>query len=341
MPGQTTQASRSPEARDGDAVTSAVDRSAPGPARPTLALGWLGDFAWVDGRIEVLKTGHLASLDHFFFAEVASWCVWLLVLGVAVVAARLTFRRPIAVWFAPERPRPWYLLGGAALWAGLRTARSPAEADAAIYFDDVTTADPAIPAVARRFNFGCTDVSKSHVARVFEEVFGYPLAVDPTTTSGPIVEKSEINGVHDGRIVQAPAVPRPGYVYQRLIDTADGSGFSYDLRTPCVAGRPVVVWVKEKPADERFAIHNRVARLRDPAEIYSPDELAAIARFTTRMGLDWGGLDILRDREDGRIYVVDVNKTDLGPVIALSWGDKIRSMNRLARALRAMVSSSP
>jgi hypothetical protein len=51
------------------------------------------------------------------------------------------------------------------------------------------------------------------------------------------------------------------------------------------------------------------------------------------MGLDWGGLDILRDRHDGRLYVVDVNKTDVGPLIAPSWPDKLRSMRRLADAL--------
>jgi hypothetical protein len=54
------------------------------------------------------------------------------------------------------------------------------------------------------------------------------------------------------------------------------------------------------------------------------------------MGLDWGGLDILRDR-DGRLYIVDVNKTDVGPVIALSWRDKIISMNRLSKALKQLI----
>ena len=55
------------------------------------------------------------------------------------------------------------------------------------------------------------------------------------------------------------------------------------------------------------------------------------------MGLDWGGLDVLRDRADGRIYVVDVNKTDVGPVIALSWTDKMRSMRLLGQAMDRLV----
>ena len=111
----------------------------------------------------------------------------------------------------------------------------------------------------------------------------------------------------------------------------------HDLRTPCVGGAPTVVWEKTKPEAKRFAIHNSRAVLRDPSDVYSAEEIEQIRRFTARIGLDWGGLDILRDRHDGRIYIVDVNKTDLGPVIALSWPDKIRSMNRLSRALDAMV----
>ena len=55
------------------------------------------------------------------------------------------------------------------------------------------------------------------------------------------------------------------------------------------------------------------------------------------MGLDWGGFDILRDRADGQNYIVDVNKTDLEPVIALCWADKLRSMHRLSQALSALV----
>jgi hypothetical protein len=298
---------------------------------------WLSDFTWRDGRVEVRKTGVRLALDYHLVAEIASWAVYLAMLWTVAAVARLRRRRPLALWYAPDRPRPWYMIRGAALWAGIGLARSPAAADAAFYFDDVTRGLAPPPGLPRALNFACTDVSKSHVARVFEEVFGYPLALDPATASGPIVEKSEKNGVHDGRVVIAPLQPRPGYVYQRLVDTADDAGSARDLRTPCAGGEPVVVWIKLKPAAARFAIHNRRAVLRRPDEVFSPGELALIRRFNARMGADWGGLDILRDRHDGRIYIVDVNKTDVGPVIALSWVDKARSMSRLARALERLV----
>jgi hypothetical protein len=36
-----------------------------------------------------------------------------------------------------------------------------------------------------------------------------------------------------------------------------------------------------------------------------------------------------------------VNKTDVGPLIALSWTDKIRSMRRLADALLRLLDGAP
>ncbi len=306
------------------------------PAAPAFVQPrrWWRDFAWRDGRLVIRKTDIHLRLDGPVIAEIMSWAVWLAILNVAALIAPRP-RRTLS--FIPDIPRAWYLLGGAAIWAGFDIAGRTDDADAVFYFDDSTTGAPPPSAITRRFNHACTDISKSHVARVFEEVFGYPLTVDPLRETGEVIEKPERNGVHGGRIVMAPHIPRPGYTYQRVVDTQGDDGCCRDLRTPTCAGRPVLVWIKTKTPDGRFSINNRKAKLADPADIYSPDELNRIRMFCARMGLDWGGLDILRDRGDGRIYIVDVNKTDLGPVIALSWRDKIVSMSRLARALRRMV----
>ena len=55
------------------------------------------------------------------------------------------------------------------------------------------------------------------------------------------------------------------------------------------------------------------------------------------MHLDWGGMDVLRDKGDGRIYVVDVNKTDMGPPIALSIADKSKSVAILTKQLLKLI----
>ena len=309
-------------------------------SEPSQQTGWLSDFQFTNGRVRVRKTDINLAVDEKLIAEIWAWIPYFAVLWVRaawVTLARMVRGESRTIWFAPDRPRPWYLVRGAALWAGIGVARHEADADIAFYFDDVTAGDA--PLARDALNARCTDVSKSHVASTFEAVFGYPLQVDPATHQGPIVEKSEKNGVHDGRIMGLDEAPRADCVYQRLIDTTDADGSANDLRTLCVGGIPVLVWLKVKPAGARFAIHNRIASLRDPAEIFSHEEIALIGRFAARMGLDWGGLDILRERTDGRIYIVDVNKTDVGPVIALSWRDKMRSMDRLAHALEGVVAS--
>ena len=48
-------------------------------------------------------------------------------------------------------------------------------------------------------------------------------------------------------------------------------------------------------------------------ELSGSSKKEKILLFCRRMGLDYGELDMLRDREDGRLYIVDVNNTPFGP----------------------------
>ena len=299
---------------------------------PFRRTGWLSDFEFRDGQLKVLKTGATANLDFSVLFEVAVWMMFFGCLQLRVAWLKLRRRRAPTIGFAPDQPRPWYLVRSAAAWAAMRVVPA-SDADVVMFFEDATWSDPlSAPARARALNFGCRDISKSRVASVFEEVFGYPLTIDPTTHRGPAVEKSEVNSMHDGRIIDCPYDAREGFVYQRLIDTSDGHHIT-DLRTPCVGGVPVLVWVKSRPASQIFSVHNRRIRLREPDQVFSNSEVSAIRRFCSAFGLDWGGLDILRDRIDGRLYIVDVNKTDVGPIIALPLVDKLTSIGRLADAL--------
>ena len=152
-----------------------------------------------------------------------------------------------------------------------------------------------------------------------ERAFGYPLALDPTTHVGEAVEKGEGNGLHDGHLVQCPTARLAGKSYQRVIKTEGDDGWAYDLRTACVGGKPIVVFVKKKPAGARFSIQNTSVVVKLPDEVFSATELAQIECFCAEMKLDWGGLDVLREHASGRLYVVDVNKTDTGPAVVLSW----------------------
>ena len=297
---------------------------------------WMSDFHFESGRVKVRTTGADLALDRGLLIDVALWLAYYVPVRLKGLWTIVTRPGP-KVWFAPDTPRPWYLIWLAACWSGVRFVRSPDKADAAFYFEDVTIGSPPAGALARQYNFACTDVSKTHVARVFEEVFGYPLTVDPANWRGPAVEKGEDNGAHDGRLVQCPCPALPGRVYQRVIDTVDGDHV-VDLRTPCVGGAPALVFIKRRPVQDRFANYNSSVALHRPEDLFSPAELATIGRFCAAMKLDWGGLDILRDKADGRLYVVDVNKTDMPP-LRLPWLQKMDAVAKLAKALTTMINS--
>ncbi len=308
------------------------------PGRNTQRGFWGFDFQIIDGYVHVKSTGTRFKNDWQLWADIGRWFTYYLFVRLHGFWVRLTRPRGPRIWFAPHRPRPWYIVWAAVVWGGMVFAQRSENADAAFYFEDQTQASPPDPHHARAFNFEVGDVSKTHVARVMEEAFGYPLAVDPTTFIGEAVEKGEGNGVHDGRLVQCPtARVVEGKAYQRVIKTEGADGWAYDLRTVCVGRRPVVVFLKKKPAMVRFSIQNTSVVVTAPADVFSAGEIAQLCHFCEVMKLDWGGLDVLREHESGRLYVVDVNKTDTGPAVVLNWRDRARATTLLAEALREMV----
>jgi hypothetical protein len=296
---------------------------------------WTSDFVLKGRNVQVKKTGAVVRIDRAIAADAAGFLGLYVTVSLKALATRWLAPGP-RIWFTPDRPRPWYLVWAAAAWAGASVVADPSQADAAFYFDDTTRADPAPPTHACAFNFGCSDISKSRVAEVFESVFGYPLALDAAKADGLGVEKGEANGVHDGRLVWLPTRARPAKVYQKLVDNID-NGLAVDLRTPIVGGRPVVVFIKKRPAETRFANFNATVELAAPEDIYTPAEIGRLTAFARAMKLDWGGLDVLRDKPSGRIYIVDVNKTDMGPPTALPFLAKLKALSSLAAALRRLI----
>jgi len=307
------------------------------PGKNTQRGFWGFDFQIDDGYVHVKSTGVRFKNDWQLWKDIGRWFTYYLYVRLHGLGARLTMRRAPRIYFAPHQPRPWYIIWAATVWGGMWFAHSPKDADAAFYFEDRTIAAPPLPPHARAFNFGVGDVSKSKVAEVMEAAWGYPLALDPTTHVGEAVEKGEGNGVHDGRVVMCPTARIEGRAYQRVIKTEGADGWAYDLRTACVGGRPVVVFVKQKPAAARFSIQNTSVVVKAPEEVFSAAELAQLETFLAAMKLDWGGLDVLREHESGRLYVVDVNKTDTGPAVVLSWRDRKKATTLLSDALREMI----
>lgn len=222
---------------------------------------------------------------------------------------------------------------------GIRVIRNMQSADAVMIFDDRTLSDVALPNTsAKLLNARVTDISKTYIGCVFEQVFGYPLTLNPLTHHGPMVQKSDMNGVHDGQIVDGPlATPLVDCAYQHLVESWVCDEVSEDLRCVCVGGRIVQVFRKEKARDQRFQAVYLQTTLHDADETFTPDEQALIAQFCAVLGLDFGSLDVLRDyTEDGRLYIVDVNKTCM-PVLSMPVGDLELGLRRIGAAAEALI----
>ncbi len=239
--------------------------------------------------------------------------------------------------FYPNPVGPWYNIWLILNHTGIKKVKDINTADYIFIFDDKTQSLVAnnLPKTlkAQLINDKVTDISKSHVGKVFQSIFGYDIAVDPSIFNGKAVEKSDENGTHDGRIINCPIPPadvKEGYSYQRFIDSSFSGVTSEDLRIACVFGKVAAVFHKHKAFDKIFSTSYLNTTVHAAEERFSEQELALIDTFCKKMGLDFGAIDVMRDKVDGKIYIVDVNKTCM-PVLSLPADEQYRSLNMIAK----------
>ncbi len=163
-------------------------------------------------------------------------------------------------------------------------------------------------------NRSCDDISKEHVEKNFQHTFGYGTFIDPLTYQGKAVKKNNINAMHDGEIIHCPIECKEGgYIYQKLINTQIDDNLVEELRITVIKYTPVLCQVKTRPEAVRFSRQIFSTYITNPDQTLSDTEIQKISKFCTNLGLEFGSLDILRDKDDGRIYIVDANNTPHGP----------------------------
>ena len=299
---------------------------------------WFDDFKYDNGAWLIKKTGHRVPARFELLEDMAAWLTFYTLAQSWRTWRRITGNQRPTMAFYPEKPRPWYFIWPVMHASGVKLISDVGSADIVFQFDDSTESyhePPSIKPGARLVNFKCNDISKSRVAEAFKRAAGYSLSVDPETYKGPMVEKSEKNACHDGRIIEGPMSAIADKTYQVLVDNEVEGGLVEDLRCCIVGGKPAIVFRKRRQLERRFLNENAFVELDTPENTYSDDEIRLISQFATEIGLEWGGVDVLRDRLSGKIYIVDANKTDMGPPIALKLSDKLKATRRMAKALIA------
>lgn len=144
------------------------------------------------------------------------------------------------------------------------------------------------------------DVTKENVSRVHKDVFGYNADIDPENYTERYIRKTNRQGDKSGQVFDAPQKAEAGFVYQRLINNVI-NGTRVEYRTYVIDGE--IVWIREKW--KKFLIHPELLMSRPMPDAFSVEQRRKILEFCLVIGLDYGELDILKEKDT--IYIVDVN----------------------------------
>lgn len=272
-----------------------------------------------------------------------------------LMAARARGRRPIQrpVYFYPEGPHPYTVCYRTLHRLGIKPMRGwPTPQAPGLVFvwkDDTYVPAPTAQELHRAtgstlINGACLDISKERVDAVHLQVFGYDLAVDPSTFSGQMAVKSNLNGAHDGQEIVGPlSTPSPDSVYQRVVNNRPtrvppalaGRDVVCDIRVAVFGGKAGFAYLKYRPIESRFSNTNSLVEITRLDAAFSAPELEQIEAFCNAFGLDYGEIDVVRDANDGRIYILDINKTPLGPPNGLPEAQRLQAIEMYCQAFRA------
>jgi hypothetical protein len=184
-------------------------------------------------------------------------------------------------------------------------------------------------------NIKCRDISKAKISEVFEEVFGYGMNINPLVYSGECVKKNNLNAKHDGIIVQCPVEnTEEGFIYQKVINNIINDELVMDLRIPVLRGKIPFIYLKYKKLVDRFTNDLYKSEIASVNEYLTMDEVKNISEFCLRLGLDYGELDVLRNKDDRKIYIVDVNYTPWGPPAKLTEVEDRMAVKRMSEAFK-------
>lgn len=247
------------------------------------------------------------------------------------------------IYVAPTLPTRWHALWLITRYLGIRLTTRPEEARIGCIHEDQTWVAPRVDRTgwpATVLNARCLDISKRRVADVSREVLGYSCHVDPTFQHGPIVKKSDANGLHDGVIIDGPiARAHPACVYQKVIDNTCDDGTVVDYRVSIMGNLIPFALIKRRSVECRFDGPRSRFEVVDSSSLFSEKELNQILEIAHRMGLEIGEVDVLRDREDFRIHVIDVNKTPAYQIF--NWRTMLQLVRLAARGFEEEFLPSP
>lgn len=177
-------------------------------------------------------------------------------------------------------------------------------------YQTICPADDLLKLLAKQLpiiNLRVNNLSKSYVEKLFSRIFGYSSFIDPSTSYGYCVEKSERQAAHDFKIIRLPAPKKEGFIYQKLLDSRSSFSHFEELRIVIFKNTIPFIFIKSKQISNPIKGFDNATLQINPNFYLSENEQFLILRFSSEFGLDYGEIDIIRNNSDGRIYILDVN----------------------------------
>ncbi len=242
------------------------------------------------------------------------------------------------VTFFPHKPHPMEVLYKVFHRLGYSITNDPtAPSELIIHYEDATFR--TYSDIKEKFstdkviiNRFCTNISKKFVDKTFQDVFGYSISISPETYTKPYVKKSNLNAQHNGVIIHSPEIAHPDFVYQKVIHN-QSQDMVIDMRAPIIMGIIPFVYKKYRPIRSRFSNTNSYVEVARTSQTFSTVEIGKIRRFAQQIGMDYGELDILRDADEDKIYIVDANNTPSGPPNHLTKRDANRALECITQCI--------
>ncbi len=158
-------------------------------------------------------------------------------------------------------------------------------------------------------------IDKARVNDVFEQVFHYPIGVDPRYHSGLAIRKVLGHQQH-GHIVPCPRAIENERVYQKLVTNHPKESWLEEWRID-LFGNSCLVTRKQldKDANGFPGPERRAGAFTFDVPIedaFTDPEILRLALFARKIGLEYGSLDALRDL-DGRLYIIDATTVTACP----------------------------
>lgn len=262
---------------------------------------------------------------------------------------QLENKKPKSILFYPDMPNPRAAISVAFRSMGYQITNQIIDINnhdflLAINWKDDTIKpfEPLLNGLSKNglkvWNNQLTDISKSKVDEAHMAVFSYSTRINPLKFKGTAVEKTELNAKHIAEIIQCPiTLKKEGFIYQKLINNQFKKGLYADIRVVIIASKVASTYLSFRIAGSRFSAKKHSSVLVKPNKVLSKQECEKIEELCTYMHLDYGELDVLRDNDDGKIYIVDVNDTPYGPANGLKLEEKLQANDITCQAIKRVI----